>query len=71
MFAYAQPPTIGVVDGVASPEECEAIINHAKDKLERSTVASEGGHESDGVRTSTGGFFHIVIFQRFAQGYLI
>ena len=57
MFAYAQTPTIVVVDGVASPEECEAIINHAKDKLERSTVASEGGHESDGVRTSTGGFF--------------
>ena len=57
MFAYAQTPTIVVVDGVVSPEECEAIIDHTKDKLERSTVASEGGHEEDSARTSTGGFF--------------
>ena len=57
MFAYAQTPTIVVVDGVASPEECEAIIDHTKNKLDRSTVASEGGHEHDTVRTSSGGFF--------------
>ena len=40
MFAYAQTPTIVVVDGVVSPEECEAIIDHSKDKLGKSTVAS-------------------------------
>ena len=57
MFAYAQTPTIVVVDGVVSPEECEAIIDHAKDGLGKSTVASIGGHEEDAVRTSTGGFF--------------
>ena len=57
MFAYAQTPTIVVVDGVASPEECEAIIDHTKDRLGKSTVASVGGHEEDAARTSTGGFF--------------
>ena len=57
MFAYAPTPTIVVVDGVVSPEECGAIIDHTKDRLERSTVASEGGHEEDTVRTSSGGFF--------------
>ena len=62
MFAYAPTPTIVVVDGVVSPEECEAIIDHTKDRLERSTVASEGGHEEDTVRTSTGGFFPHIDF---------
>ena len=57
MFAYAQTPTIVVVDGVVSPEECEAIIDHSKDSLGKSTVASVGGHEEDTARTSTGGFF--------------
>ena len=57
MFVYAQTPTIVVVDGVASPEECAEIIDHAKDRLGKSTVASEGGHEEDTARTSTGGFF--------------
>jgi len=57
MFAYAQTPTIVVVDGVVSPEECEAIIDHSKDSLGKSTVASVGGHEEDVARTSTGGFF--------------
>ena len=56
MFAYSTP-TIVVVDGVASPEECEAIIDHTKDRLERSTVALEGDNTEDTVRTSTGGFF--------------
>ena len=56
MFAYSTP-TIVVVDGVASPEECAAIIDHTKDRLERSTVALEGDNTEDTVRTSTGGFF--------------
>jgi len=57
MFAYAQTPTIVVVDGVVSPEECEAIIDHSKDSLGKSTVALEGNNLEDTVRTSTGGFF--------------
>jgi prolyl 4-hydroxylase len=56
MFAYPTP-TIVVVDGIASPEECAAIINHSKDRLEKSTVALEGDNIEDTVRTSTGGFF--------------
>ena len=56
MFAYSTP-TIVVVDGVASPEECEAIIDHTKDRLEKSTVALEGDNIADTARTSTGGFF--------------
>ena len=57
MFAYAPTPTIVVVDGVVSPEECEAIIDHTKDRLEKSTVALEGDNITDTARTSTGGFF--------------
>jgi prolyl 4-hydroxylase len=57
MFAYAQTPTIVVVDGVASPEECEEIIDHTKNELKTSTVALEGGNIEDSVRTSTSGFF--------------
>ena len=57
MFAYAQTPTIVVVDGVVSPEECAEIIDHTKNKLEKSTVALEGDNIEDLDRTSTGGFF--------------
>ena len=71
MFVYANAPTIAVVDAILSPEECEAIIAHAKGSLKQSTVASKRGLEEDSARTSTGGFFHIAIFKRSVIGYLI
>ena len=54
MFVYTKTPTIAVIDGVLSPEECQSVIKHSEDKLERSTVASEEGLVSDEARTSHG-----------------
>jgi len=54
MFVYVKTPTIAVVDGVISPEECSQVIEHSRDKLERSTVATDKGLVPDKDRTSHG-----------------
>ena len=54
MFVYTKTPTIAVVDGVVTPEECQSVIKHSEDKLERSTVATAEGLVSDEARTSHG-----------------
>ena len=43
MFVYTKTPTIAVVDGIISSEECNQIIEHSRGKLERSTVATDKG----------------------------
>lgn len=57
MFVYTKTPTVVVVDGVVTPEECEAVISHTQGKLERSTVATDDGLVSDEARTSHGAWF--------------
>ena len=56
MFVYAKTPTICVVDGVVTPEECQTIIEHSESKLQRSTVATPEGLKPDQDRTSHGVF---------------
>ena len=54
MFVYTKTPTIAVIDGVLSSEECVSIISHSEEKLERSTVAGDNGLVPDKDRTSHG-----------------
>ena len=54
MFVYVKTPTIAVVDGVISSEECNQVIEHSRSKLERSTVATDDGLVPDKDRTSHG-----------------
>ena len=49
---YCADPIIYVVEGFLSDEECEAFIEVGKDKVERSTVISDGEHEVHAARTS-------------------
>ena len=56
MFVYAKTPTICVVDGVVTPEECKNIIEHSEHKLKPSTVAAPEGLIPDKDRTSHGVF---------------
>ena len=43
MFVYVKTPTIAVVDGVISSEECYQVIEHSRSKIKRSTVATDDG----------------------------
>ena len=56
MFVYVKTPTIAVVDGVISSEECSQVIEHSRSKLKRSTVATDDGLIPDKDRTSHGVF---------------
>ena len=56
MFVYVKTPTIAVVDGVISSEECYQVIEHSRSKIKRSTVATDGGLIPDKDRTSHGVF---------------
>ena len=49
---YCADPIIYVVEGFLSDEECEAFIEVGKDKVERSTVITDGEHEVHTARTS-------------------
>ena len=56
MFVYAKAPTIAVIDGIFSSEECLQIIEHSRSKLKRSTVVTDDGLVPDKDRTSYGAF---------------
>ena len=49
---YCADPIIYVVKRFLSDEECKAFIEVGKDKVERSTVISDGEHEVHAARTS-------------------
>ena len=57
MFVYTKTPTIVVIDGVLSPEECNDIIEYSEDKLERSKVAKKGGGDAEDVDRTSSGLF--------------
>lgn len=53
-------PTIRVLDGLLTTQECEELIGQAQPRLQRSlTVAEDGKHQADNRRTSLGMFFRI------------
>ena len=57
MFVYTKTPTIVVIDGVLSPEECNVIVDYSRDKLERSTVAQKSGGDAEDVDRTSSGLF--------------
>jgi prolyl 4-hydroxylase len=53
-------PTLRVLDGLLTTQECEELIGQAQPRLQRSlTVAEDGQHQADNRRTSLGMFFRI------------
>lgn len=51
-------PPLRVLDGILTPEECEALIELARPRLQRAlTVDQDGKHQVDQHRTSEGMFF--------------
>jgi prolyl 4-hydroxylase len=52
-FFDAMPFDVLEIDGLLTPEECDALIERAKPDLARSTVSTASGHTPSDVRTST------------------
>jgi prolyl 4-hydroxylase len=52
-FFDAIPYDVLEIDGLLSPEECDALIEHARPNLARSTVSTPTGNEVSNVRTSS------------------
>ncbi len=53
-----ETPTIRVLEGLLSDEECDELIEQSKPRLQRSlTVDVDGRHQTDERRTSLGMFF--------------
>ncbi|WP_430392445.1 2OG-Fe(II) oxygenase [Dyella sp. 20L07] len=51
-------PVVRVLEGLLTPQECDALIAEAQPRLQRSlTVDVEGRHQTDERRTSLGMFF--------------
>ncbi|WP_425477539.1 2OG-Fe(II) oxygenase [Dyella solisilvae] len=55
-----EAPVIRLLEGLLTPEECDALIGEAQPRLQRSlTVDVDGQHQTDQRRTSLGMFFTI------------
>jgi prolyl 4-hydroxylase len=58
--AGMEAPIVRVLEGLLDAEECAALIEAARPRLDRAlTVAEDGKHQVDGRRTSEGMFFKL------------
>ncbi|MGN2243002.1 2OG-Fe(II) oxygenase [Frateuria sp. GZRR33] len=58
--AGMEAPIVRVLDGLLDPDECAALIDAARPRLDRAmTVAEDGKHQVDERRTSAGMFFRL------------
>lgn len=58
VLAAVERPCVRVLDGLLGGEECSALIEAARPRLDRAqTVAADGRHQTDARRTSRGMFF--------------